>query len=122
MLSLLILLIIVTACIFLILFYELKEANRKASNSIERINHLEKKLFGCQPFDDLFSVISAGCFVRGRGIFEALRDRNNENNGYFKDRIKALENYLKVEYIDEKKIVNGREEDTFKGYRHKAKK
>lgn len=126
MLLFLILLIIVNASIFLILFYELKEAKEKAANNLNRLKNFEKLITGtdshCSSMISLGLLLGLPAYELSNGVIPKFKNVCDKNNDYFNTKIKALENYLKVEYIDEKKIVNGREEETFKGYRHKAKK
>jgi len=126
MLLFLILLILINASIFVLLYFKLNEVEDENLETWSRLKKLEQRLFGEGSNGEYLEValafIADKPLCSKKGILPNFKDIVDKNNDYFNTRIKALENFLKVEYIDEKKIVNGREVEAFKGYRQKAKK
>lgn len=112
----------VITLLFLILFVKLNDVDETAHFAWDKFRNLDKKLFGdAVGFDlirmDLLNLLE---LKPGMGLFGKLKDVTDKNNAVLLDKINALANYLKIEYVDEKKNINGKEEQVFKGYRKKA--
>jgi hypothetical protein len=113
----------VIALLFAILFIKIDDVDETAHFAWNKFINLDQKLFGNSTADlmkmDLDKFFG---FKPGMGLFGKLKEVTDCNNSVLVNKINALADYLKIEYIDEKKIVNGKEEQVFKGYRKKNQK
>lgn len=106
--------------LFIIMFVKLSEVDDTANFAWGRFRDLNKKLFGDVPAEMIIGLTTRS--VLNGGLFQELKKVTDKNNESFVNQINALADYLKIEYVDEKKNINGREEQVFKGYRKKASK
>lgn len=114
----------VLACLFVILFVKLNDVDETAHFAWEQCRKLDNKLFGDREAKNLMEMDLDEFFGFRRkiGLFGELKNVTDKNNASLLNKINALADYLKIEYVNEKKNINGKEEQVFKGYRKKASK